>query len=384
MSGDPRVRLAYFVPPSQHFAGIERVVHEIATGLAEAHGDRLDVHVIFATAYDDESLRSPAYTRHLLGVDRLRRLAAALRACVGEHDIDVLVVPQVEATVVAWLATRGLRLPVLVSHLHGNPRIEEADGTRRTRAAFALFHRVVARRLAAVLTVSPSLQRFAETSLCPDTPVHFVKNPVRALDAPPARPPHDGPFRFVTVARLSHQKGQDILLRALAKARPDLPPVVLTLVGSGPAEVTLRRLSHELGLDDLVVFTGVVPHPQEHLAAADCFVLPSRWEGFGLVLIEALQFGLPLLAADCEFGPADVVTDRAIGDLVAPDDVEALADGLRRAVERTPDPQADELRRALARAYTREEATAAHYAVLRRILAEQPSRAGRLAAFVSA
>lgn len=381
-----RTRIAYFVPPSRHFAGIERVVHEIATGLAESHGDRLDVHVVSASDYDEPLLTDTRYTRHVLGVDRLRTMAGALRSCVKRNDFDVLVVPQVEASVLAWLATRGLRLPVLIPHLHGNPRLEENDGTRRTRVAFGLFRHVVSRRVAGVLAVAPSLRQYTADALVRHTPVHFAKNPVRALveDEQAGEARHDDVFRFVSVARLSHQKGQDLLLRAVAIARPDLPPFHVTLVGSGPEEAALRRLSTELGLDDVITFAGYASDPAEYLRAADCFVLPSRWEGFGVALIEALQFGLPLLAANCDFGPSDVITDRRLGELVDPDDPQALAEGLKKATARGADPEDGAFRRAAASRYRRSEAAEMHVDVLREIAAARSPRSDRLTPLISA
>jgi len=297
------------------------------------------------------------------------------------------VVPQVEASVTAWLATRGLGVPVFVPHLHGNPRLEERDGTRRTKAAFGLFRHLVSRRVAGVLAVAPSLSRYAADGVAPHARVHFAKNPVRDLvEGGPldGDAPRGEVFRFVNVGRLSRQKGQDILLRALAIARPDLPPVHLTLVGDGPEESALRSLCTELGLDDLVTFAGYSSDPAPHLRAADCFVLASRWEGFGVVLVEALQFGLPLLATNCDFGPADVVTDPRIGELVAPDSPEALAEGLKRAAAQTSNPDDAAFRRAAAAGYGRREATQMHLEVLREIAAAAgPARSGRLAALVS-
>jgi glycosyltransferase involved in cell wall biosynthesis len=370
------VRVAYFVPPSQHFAGIERVVHELATGLVETSDD-LDVHVVFATHYPEDVLVDTRYTKHVLGVDRLRQLARSLRRCVAENRFDVLVVPQVEASVIAWLATRGIGLPVFVTHLHGNPRIEEAEGTRRTRMAFTFFRYVVSRRIAAVLAVSPSLRDYAAGAVARHTPVHFVPNPVRDLGVSTPRAAADGRFRFLSVGRLSRQKGQDILLRALAVARSQLPPVLLTMVGTGSEEAQLRRLSSELGLDDIVVFAGYTSDPAVHFRSSDCFVLASRWEGFGMVLLEALHFGLPLLATDCEFGPADLIDDPAIGELVAPDSPAALAEGMKRAATRRPDRDAEERRRAIPALYAPHEAAAAHTATLRAVVAAAaPLRAG--------
>ena len=361
-----RVRVAYFVPPSQHFAGIERVVHEIATGLMEAYADVLDVHVLFATDYDENLLEDTSYTRHVLGVHRLRHLASALRATVATHQFDILVCPQVEASVIAWLATRGLSVPFFISHLHGNPEVEE-QASRRTRIAFQLFRHLISRRISGVLVVSPSLGRYTASAVVRHTPVYFAANPVRELADRESRSARQGPFRLLNVARLSRQKGQDLLLEALAIARPDLPPVSLTLVGSGPEEDSLRRLSRELGLDDIVNFGGYTSDPARHFRSADCFVLPSRWEGFGVVLIEALQFGLPLLATDCDFGPADIITDPRIGELVPPESTRALAEGLKRAAARATDPEQEAFRRATANAFHRDEVARTHFQILSKI-----------------
>lgn len=361
------VKVAYFVSPSQHFAGIERVVHEIASGLAVAHPLVLDVHVVFSSDYDEEVLADTPYTRHVLGADQLRDLGGALRRCVAEHDFDVLVTPQVEASVVAWLATRGLRLPVLVPHLHGNPRLERAEGTRRTQAAFAFFSAVVCRDVPMVLAVSPSLRDHAAGGVARRTKVVFAKNPVRELGTPILRPSPDGVFRFVCVARLTRQKGQDLLLEAIALARDDLPAFHLTLVGKGDAEDALRARCTELGLDSHVTFAGYSSEPVRHLEEADCFVLASRWEGFGVALVEALQVGVLLLATDCEFGPRDIITDAVIGDLVAPESPRALADGLVRAASRVSAPGDVERRRAAAAAYLPDEAVASHFSVLRAV-----------------
>ena len=123
-----------------------------------------------------------------------------------------------------------------------------------------------------------------------------------------------------------------------------------------------------LGVEDLVVFAGYASDPAPHFAQADCFVLASRWEGFGVVLVEALQYGLPLLAADCEFGPADVITDDRIGELVAAGSAEALADGLKRAARRIWDARDAHYRREVARSYLRGSATEMHYEIIQKLI----------------
>jgi glycosyltransferase involved in cell wall biosynthesis len=374
-----RTRILYFVPPSKHFAGIERVVHEIADGLMSEHGDHLDVHVIFGARYDEPLLVGTRYGLHVLDTSRLRELPAKLRRAVREISPDMVVFPQVEASVLGWVATRGLGVPVFIAHLHGNPRLEEAEGTFRTRASFLAFRHVVSRNIAAVLAVSPSLARYAGGALSRHAPVEFAKNPVRDFGAVPRPERNDGQLRFVSVARLSRQKGQDIVLRALSIARSQLPHARLTLVGNGPDEVELRALAVELGVDDLVEFTGYVSDPRPYLRDADCFLLASRWEGFGVALVEALQFGLPVLSTDCDFGPSDLIDDPRLGEVVASDDPEAFAAGMVRAAQSPRDPLTERYRVEVAARYLPVAATAAHHDIIVRLAGRFSKRSARLA-----
>jgi glycosyltransferase involved in cell wall biosynthesis len=87
-----------------------------------------------------------------------------------------------------------------------------------------------------------------------------------------------------------------------------------------------------------------------------------------VVLVEALQCGLPLLATDCEFGPADVITEPSIGALVEPDDPDKLAEGLRQAAVRVSSADDIRVRRATAAGYRREEAVSTHVAVLQALV----------------
>lgn len=98
----------------------------------------------------------------------------------------------------------------------------------------------------------------------------------------------------VCVGRLCVQKGQDILVRALAALRDGA--VRLRLVGAGPSEPSLRALCDELGTADRVEFVGSVD-PRPHYRAADLVVLPSRWEGQSLVLLEAMACGAAVIAS---------------------------------------------------------------------------------------
>ncbi len=137
----------------------------------------------------------------------------------------------------------------------------------------------------------------------------------------------EGPWRVVCVGRLVSQKGQDLLLRALPRARAVAGPVSLTLVGGGPDRPDLERLTAELGLGHAVHFAGQVKDVRPALDEADLFVLPSRFEGHPLALLEAMAAGLPIVATAVA-GNTDAIRPGEDGLLVRPEDPAALAEAI--------------------------------------------------------
>jgi glycosyltransferase involved in cell wall biosynthesis len=129
---------------------------------------------------------------------------------------------------------------------------------------------------------------------------------------------------FVTAGRLVEMKDQRTLLRAFAmhvRQRPSR----LMLLGAGPMLDELTALAASLGIADDVAFEGFVQNPLPYMRAADGFVLSSRSEGFGNVLVEAMGCGTPVISTDCPHGPGDILAQGKFGILVPPRDPEALA-----------------------------------------------------------
>lgn len=145
----------------------------------------------------------------------------------------------------------------------------------------------------------------------------------------PAKPRVLKPFRFLTIAFLISCKGIDILLHAFARAFSNDKNVILEIGGDGPQRDKLENLANRLGIRDQVKFLGVLSREavRQALWRANTFVLPSYAETFGVVLIEAMATGLPVIATRCG-GPEDIVTPE-VGFLVDPGDVKALAQVLK-------------------------------------------------------
>ncbi len=133
-------------------------------------------------------------------------------------------------------------------------------------------------------------------------------------------------FLYIFVGRLIGDKGVDVLLRALAKLPQDIR---LLVAGTGPEAAALQSLSHALGVSDRAYFLGVRNDVSRLLSGSDALVLPSRREGFGLVIIEAHAAGLPVIVTDFKTS-SDVVRDGVDGLIVPRDDADALAAAMKK------------------------------------------------------
>jgi len=154
-----------------------------------------------------------------------------------------------------------------------------------------------------------------------------------------------------TLARLSRQKGIDVLLEAIAIVAAERPDVRLVIAGGGPLEGELREQAARLGLGGVVDFMGWVDDARRLLPDFDIFVLPSRWEGMPIALLEARAAGLAAVATDVG-GAHEVIRDGRDGWVVPPEDPVALAAALLDLVN---DPARREEWGRAARAHTRAE-----------------------------
>lgn len=134
---------------------------------------------------------------------------------------------------------------------------------------------------------------------------------------------------ILTVTRLTPYKGYEQILRALPIIRRSMPNVHYLLVGKGNDRDRIESLIEELSLQSCVTLTGFIPDKElcDYYNLCDVFAMPSRGEGFGIVFLEALACGKPVLAGNCD-GSVDTLLKGSLGCLVDPNDINQIAHSL--------------------------------------------------------
>lgn len=145
--------------------------------------------------------------------------------------------------------------------------------------------------------------------------------------------------KLIAVGTLKPIKDYPTLLKAFAKLRAKRDARLLIL-GEGEERAALEAQIASLGLTSSVFLPGFAPDTRRYYAAADLFVLSSTGEGFGNVIVEALEQGTPVVSTDCQSGPREILEGGKYGTLVPVGDADTLAKAMEEAVSRTHDREA--------------------------------------------
>lgn len=247
----------------------------------------------------------------------------------------------------AWLAGTSV-MPVAV--IDGIPYCLTEHSTFYARNLiperfFPLLMKVYG-QAAASMVVSPALGALLEDKgLLPDGWRYFpnVLDPLFEGAELPAHPASAG-RRFLNIAELTEKKGQTYLLRAFALACKGDPEASLVIAGDGDLRDELHAEARRLDISGQVIFTGRIDRGEvlRQMQACDVFVLPSLVETFGVVVIEAMACGKPVVATKCG-GPENILLDEH-GALVPPGDAEALASAMSHVMETRADYDAASIR----------------------------------------
>ena len=273
--------------------------------------------------------------------------ARALKAALAPYQPSAIVSHLVSLNRLLLRARRLGAFSAPLTVVEHNDIERYFEQCRRSPLATALLKRETAWLYAgaqAVVGVSQGVADQVRQSLgLPAAKVKVVYNPVDSAavtagrDAQPAE-------RFATefmslprpiiisAGRLHPQKAFADLIRAYA-----LLPVrergSLVVLGQGPLDAELRQMVLSLGLEGAVHLPGFTANPWWYLWRADLFALSSHWEGYPMILLEALACGLPIVATDCDYGPREIIPLAAHGRLVPVGDISALGQAMRSVLQ---------------------------------------------------
>ena len=338
MAETPRKRIAIFLP-NLLGGGAERVALASARDLVE-RGHQVDLVLVEATG---DLL--PVVPKGVRLVDlKAPRIIAALPLLaryLREERPDALHAVMWPVTVVAIMAHKLARSPArLVVSDHTNLSRHVSGGVRRLMLKWTtrLLYPLADER---IICSNAAADDLARLSGMPRERIEVIYNPI----SPPKRIASNakiealwkgkGP-RIITVGAMKPEKNHGLLIEAFAR----LPhgKAKLMILGQGELRPALERQAMKLGIANRLIFAGFAIDPWPYLASADLFVLSSDYEGFGIVIAEAMYAGLRIVSTDCVAGPREILDGGRFGELVQTGDAVALAKAMERALEAPPMP----------------------------------------------
>lgn len=345
------MNIAYFINSLSNAAGMERIIIDKANLLSERENMR--VFIVCLTSSDAEKpafavshkvkvislgltfepgntkVRKQPVTFFIKWMKWRRKLHKAVRALVKEHNIDIAISSTYDAALP--LSSKSCRL-ILESHAFRNSTVQLS--TLPAFREFLTSQRVKkADALVALTSADAKLWKEAKR-------VEVIGN---FTNMKPAGVYNPDIKRIMAAGRRDPQKGFDILVdawRLVARHHPDWSLDIYGGDGADPnIRIDLQSKINEAGLSHSITLCGVCNDMPAAYAAHSVFVLSSRYEGFGLVLLEAITCGVPCVSFDCPYGPSDIITDGEDGLLVPfnhlsdTERAEKLAEALCRIIE---------------------------------------------------
>lgn len=329
------MKILYITNKISPAGGLERVLAIKTSAMAETFGH--EVHILTLNQGDEEVFHafSPKIQMHDLSVPAspiayLKAYASGIRKCVETIRPDVVDVCDdgLKAFFVPMIL--GRNVPVVYER-HVSKTIEfNAPGAGFVKKAF------VGLKYALMQALAPGFARFvvltqgnvAEWKGLPN--LEIQPNPLTFY---PDRVSDLNNKVVLAVGRHAYQKGFDLLLEAWKEVATQVPDWQLHIYGKEEPAQGLKALSSSLGLDASVRFFEPVRNIEEKYLEASVYVLSSRFEGFGMVLTEAMACGVPCVSFDCPCGPSDIIQHEEDGLLVENGNVKALADSLIRLMK---------------------------------------------------
>jgi glycosyltransferase involved in cell wall biosynthesis len=326
--------------PTLEIGGVERVFVNLANGLHECRSE-----VEFVVGWGGGAM-TRALNRKIPVFDlkskRMIRSVPRLASYLKRRSPDVVIAAMTHSTAAVLLARAiSCTKPIVIATEHNTMSSVVANTRGLKFRLMPYWSRLALDSADLIVAVSAGVadDLSTQTGIARDK-IQVIYNPVIASSlfsdaaSDPGHPwfqPGEPPV-VLSVGRLEKQKDFPMLVRAFSlvtvrhRAR-------LMILGEGPERDTLERTVSDLGLTEQVALPGAKLNPYPFVSRAAVFALPSQWEGFGVVLVEALALGVPVVSTNCAHGPLEILDEGKLGMLVPVGDYQAMAGALLFALD---------------------------------------------------
>lgn len=307
--------------------GTERVSSLIANGLSDKGYDLTLISIVGASnpfyPLSSNVKVISLFNTYGRALYRSPLIVARLRSCLKKKKIDILIVVETMSVLFSLPAITGLSVKhICWEHFNFNNDL----GKKGRRIA----RQLAARYCDAVVTLTERDKEYWLQGTKHKNQIISIPNP--------------SPFTVqgntysknskivLAVGRLVNIKGYDLLLKAWSKVVKGAPDWQLKIVGEGEERASLTKFIEDNNLSSCVELVGSTKDVQKYYSDAAIFCLSSRFEGFPMVLLEALSFGLPVISFDCDTGPAEILEGTG-SVLVEPYNIKLFVEGINTLIE---------------------------------------------------
>lgn len=196
----------------------------------------------------------------------------------------------------------------------GNLQSKNYNGIKKI--LFKYLMRILFKKTERIVIISKGLKKdLTENFDVPEVKMKLIYNPIdikkiQKLSKEPIEKKYKKIFEHPVIfnlGRLSEQKNQHQLIKAFKKIKKEYPDLKLVILGDGPLKNNILNLISELNLKNDVYLLGVQKNPFKFLSKSKLCVFSSLWEGFGIIITEALACNIPIISTDCDSGPRDIL-----------------------------------------------------------------------------
>jgi len=335
------MKLLYIIKSIAALAGTERIITDKMNYLA-AHGHSIALvtyeqgaHPISFTLHPNiihqdidcrffTLSRIPIYKRFIEIIRMQKRFKHRLHDTIRQHNPDIIITTTYSINLLRSISC--LPTPCIVeSHINKQSLLRHLDFPK-TSPIHWIMAIIDRRRINSVKKATRLITLTKADSKAWEHDVKSVTIPNFVTEIPPINERRTETKRIISVGRLDWQKGFDNLVKAWSLIASKHPDWSLHIFGDGPLRDFLMQLSKEHGVNMSVRFHASVKDIYSEYLSSDFYVMSSKHEGFGLVLIEAMACQLPCVSFDCPVGPSEIIDNNKDGLLVNNGDWEQLAE----------------------------------------------------------